>query len=116
MLPAPTVANCDRYGAFGVGLSHDVAVKRFTKALKWKSKGIRIIYTSPALPPYNITASKKIDNKLFNNIQKAFTKLDVNNPKHKIVVKSLSNKYDGFIETMDADYDVVRSLIKPFSK
>ena len=95
---------------------YDAGILKDTKALKWKSKGIRIIYTSPALPPYNITASKKIDNKLFNNIQKAFTKLDVNNPKHKIVVKSLSNKYDGFIETMDADYDVVRSLIKPFSK
>ena len=95
---------------------YDAGILKDTKALKWKSKGVRIIYTSPELPPYNITASKNIDKKLFNNIQKAFTKLDVNNPKHKMVVKSLSNKYDGFTETTDSDYDVVRNLIKPFSK
>jgi len=95
---------------------YDAGILKDTKALKWKSKGIRIIYISPELPPYNITASKNIDKKLFNKIQKAFTKLDVNNPKHQMVVKSLSNKYDGFIETTDADYDVVRDLIKPFSK
>ena len=95
---------------------YDAGILKDTKAIKWKNKGIRIIYASPELPPYNITASKNIDNKLFNKIQKAFTKLDINNPKHQMVVKSLSNKYDGFIETTDADYDVVRELIKPFSK
>ena len=93
---------------------YDAGILKDTKALKWKSKGIRIIYTSPELPPYNITASKNIDKKLFNKIQKAFTKLDVNHPKHQMVIKSLSSKYDGFIETTDADYDVVRDLIKPF--
>ena len=95
---------------------YDAGILKDTKALKWKSKGVRIIYASPELPPYNITASKNIDKKLFNKIQKAFTKLDVNNPKHQMVVKSLSNKYDGFVETTDSDYDVVRDLIKPFSK
>ena len=95
---------------------YDAGILKDTKALKWKSKGVRIIYASPELPPYNITARKNIDKKLFNKIQKAFTKLDVNNPKHQMVVKSLSNKYDGFVETTDSDYDVVRDLIKPFSK
>lgn len=92
----------------------DAGIIKDTKAYKWQGKGIRIIYASPELPPYNITASNKLSNEMFNKISKAFTELDVNNPQHRPVIKALSFKYDGFVTTSDSDYDIVRKLIKPF--
>ena len=95
---------------------YDAGILKDTKAFKWEKKGIRILYASPELPPYNITASKTVSHNLFNKVQKSFTNLDVNNPKHLPVIKALSQKYDGFVATTDDDYNVVRKLIKPFSK
>ena len=97
-------------GFFQAGILKD------SKALKWKDKGLRIIYSTPPLPPYNITASSKVDKVLLDNIRKAFLRLDINKPEHKAVIKAMGKKYDGFASTNDAEYDVVRKLIKPFEK
>lgn len=94
----------------------DAGILKDTKAIKWQNKGIRIIYSSPELPPYNITVSRKVGKKLFKQIQNAFTKLDLNNKEHRLVIKSLSEKYNGFVPAQDKEYDVVRTLVKPFSK
>lgn len=40
--------------------------------------------------------------------------LDPKNPDHNRIIKALDKKYDGFAPTSDAEYDVVRQLIKPF--
>lgn len=93
----------------------DAGILKDTKAFKWKSKGVRILYSSPHLPPYNITASNKIDEKTFMQLQKAFLGLNVKNPKHHRVIKALSKKYDGFEKASDKEYDVIRELTKPFS-
>jgi len=92
----------------------DAGILKDTKAFKWQDKGIRIIYESPALPPYNITANSTLDEKTFLALQKIFLQLDVNNPEHSRVIKALSSKYDGFAPTNDEEYDVVRELITPF--
>jgi phosphonate transport system substrate-binding protein len=85
-------------------------------AYKWQGKGLRILHSSPDLPPYNIVASKNVSPSLMKDLRKAFLSLDHNNPKHLEVIKALDQKYDGFAATSDAEYDVVRQLIKPFSK
>lgn len=97
-------------GDFEAGILKD------TKALKWKNKGIRIIHSSPHLPPYNIAASSKLSPKQRKLIRQALLDLDINNPKHKKIIKALSSKYDGFSETSDTEYNVVRKLIAPFVK
>ena len=97
-------------GDFEAGILKD------TKALKWKSKGVRILYSSPHLPPYNIAASSKLSPTQRKTIRQALLDLDIKNPKHKKVIKALSSKYDGFSETSDAEYNVVRKLIAPFVK
>ena len=38
------------------------------------------------------------------------------NPAHARIIKSLDPSYSGFAPTNDAEYDVVRRLIKPFEK
>lgn len=94
----------------------DAGILKDTMAYKWESKGIRILYQTPDLPPYNITASKNVDKKLLKQLQHAFLSLDGTNPGHLAVIKAIDKKYNGFAPTSDKEYDVIRQLIKPFNK
>lgn len=94
----------------------DAGILKDTMAFKWEGKGLRILYSSPHLPPYNIAASKNVDDKLLAQIKQAFLDLDGKNPEHLKIIKALDKKYNGFAPTSDKEYDVVRELIKPFSK
>ena len=95
---------------------YDAGILKDTTALDWQDKGLRIIHASLPLPPYNITASSKVDKSLLEKMRKAFLKLDIKNPKHHAIIAALDNDYDGFAATSDAEYDVVRELIAPFDK
>ena len=94
----------------------DAGILKDTKAFKWESKGLRILYRSPDLPPYNITVSSRVDQKTRQKLRDAFLTLNDSNPRHRTIIKALSKKYNGFAPAKDADYDVVRKLIKPFNK
>jgi len=94
----------------------DAGILKDSKAFKWQDKGLRILYSTPQLPPYNIAASNKIGPVLLKRLQDAFLQLDINNPEHKAIIKSMGKKYNGFAPTQDAEYDVVRKLVKPFEK
>jgi len=94
----------------------DAGILKDTKFFQWKNRGVRLLYASPKLPPYNIAASHNVDDQLLEKITQAFLKLDVNKPADKVIIKSLDKKYDGFTATNDAEYDVVRKLVAPFSK
>jgi len=95
---------------------YDAGILKDTTAYKWEKKGLRILYSSDPLPPYNLAASSKIDDETFNKLKQAFLKLDAKNDEHRKVIKSLDKKYDGFAATSDQEYDVIRKLIKPFEK
>jgi len=92
----------------------DAGILKDTTALKWEKKGLRILYASPALPPYNISVSSKVDEGTLKSLKKAFLNLNPGNPEHMKIIKALDKKYDGFAPTSDAEYDVIRQLIKPF--
>lgn len=92
----------------------DAGILKDTMAYKWEGKGLRILHASPALPPYNIVASKNVSKKTLADLRKVFLSLDKNNPEHLKVIKAVDKKYDGFAATNDAEYDVVRKLVAPF--
>jgi phosphonate transport system substrate-binding protein len=94
----------------------DAGILKDTMAFQWQGKGLRILAESPALPPYNIAANGDIDDATLAKLKDAFLTLDKNNPEHLKVIKAIDKKYDGFAATSDAEYDVVRELIKPFNK
>jgi len=94
----------------------DAGILKDTKAFKWQGKGLRILYSSSHLPPYNITASKNVDPSLLAQLKKAFLALDSKNPEHLKIIKAVDKKYNGFAATSDAEYDVIRKLIAPFNK
>jgi len=95
---------------------YDAGILKDTTAFKWNKKGLRILHSSKPLPPYNLAASGNVDEDTFVKLKQAFLKLDAKNENHRKVIKSLDKKYDGFSETSDAEYDVIRSLTKPFEK
>lgn len=94
----------------------DAGILKDTTAYEWERKGLRVIHKSPELPPYNISVSHRVGDELYAAIRRAFLKLDPANPEHLRVIKSLDPSYNGFAPTSDAEYDVVRMLVKPFEK
>lgn len=93
----------------------DAGVLKDTLAYKWENNGIRILYRSPQLPPYNIVVHHDMPEKLYQRIKTAFLSLDPNNPQHQNIIKALDSKYTGFAETSDKEYDIIRKLIAPFT-
>ncbi len=94
----------------------DAGILKDTTAYEWERKGLRVLHASPDLPPYNIVVSRRIDEALYAALRRAFLKLDPANPEHLRIIKSLDPNYSGFAPASDADYDVVRKLIRPFDK
>ncbi len=92
----------------------DAGILKDTMAYKWEGKGLRILHASPALPPYNIVASKNVSKEMLIKLQQIFLSLDKNNPDHLKVIKAVDKKYDGFAATNDVEYNVVRKLVAPF--
>ena len=103
------IARAVMNGDFQAGILKD------TMAIKWEGKGLRVIYASPDLPPYNIVASRKVNEKTLQQLKAAFLKLNRHNREHMKIIQALDNQYDGFAPTSDAEYDIVRQLIKPFA-
>jgi len=93
----------------------DAGILKDTMAYKWQEKGLRILYQTNDLPPYNITVSSNVSQQTKEKLREAFLKLNSNNLEHLRIIKSLDKKYDGFETTNDSEYDIVRSLIKPFN-
>lgn len=93
---------------------YDAGIVTDSKARLWVKKGLRVIYSSPNLPPYNFAATAKMDHALFLELQKALLSLDGTNPAHRKVLDAMGVGYDGFAPANDMEYDIVRKLIKPF--
>ena len=104
------IASAVMHGDFDAGILKD------TTAFKWKDKGLRVLYSTPDLPPYNVAVSKNVNQDLMDKITEAFVTLDGDNAEHLKVIKALDKKYNGFAATSDSEYDVVRKLVKPFNK
>ena len=92
----------------------DAGILKDTTAFQWEKKGLRTIYASPELPPYNIAAGRQVKEPLRRAIQAALLRLNAANPEHRAIIKAMDENYDGFAPASDADYDVIRVLVKPF--
>ncbi len=92
----------------------DAGVLKDTTAYQWEKKGLRLLHASPELPPYNIVVNSRVDEDTYEALRDAFLALDANNLAHADVIKSLDATYDGFAATSDAEYHVVRRMIRPF--
>lgn len=92
----------------------DAGILKDTMAYKWQGKGIRVLYASPELPPYNIAVAGDIDEKVYNRLKGLFLDLNDGTPEHLAIIHAVDPNYSGFAATSDAEYDIVRRLIRPF--
>lgn len=109
----------DHYDNIVRGVLHrdyDAGILKDTMAYKWQNRGIRILYASEPLPPYNITATAQLDHTLLSQIQAAFLRLNPNGAQQQKIIKALDPNYTGFTVGHDSDYEIVRHLIQPFEK
>jgi len=95
---------------------YDAGIVKDTMAHRWRNNGIRTIYSSNELPPFNITAAPTLDQQLYQKMRSAFLKLNINNPEHTELIRGLDPIYTGFDNTSDSEYDIVRTLTRPFRK
>ena len=93
----------------------DAGILKDTMAYKWEGNGIRIIYSTDDLPPYNFSASKNVDKELLAKLQRAFLTLNAENSEQLQIIQSVDKTYSGFAVTSDTEYDIIRRLIKPFN-
>ena len=64
----------------------------------------------------NIAVSRKLEPMLANAIQGALLRLDPANPNHQSIIKAMDPSYDGFVAANDADYEIIRTLVRPFER
>ena len=94
----------------------DAGILKDTTAYMWEKQGLRIFYSSPELPPYNIVVGRHVSPATARAIQDALLKLRLDNDEHRKIIKALDPSYDGFAPTTDAEYNIIRTLVKPFEK
>ena len=92
----------------------DAGILKDSIADEFKSRGLRVIYSSPPLPSYLFAVSGKLPEATANKLRDALLALKTDIPEHKTILKTLDQGYDGFTEASDRDYDVIRKLIEPF--
>ena len=95
---------------------YDAGIVLDSTAARWQNKGLRVLYASQALPPYNIAASARLDHDTVLKLRNALLKLNPSNPAHRPIIAALGESYTGFAPVRDEDYDIVRKLIIPFKK
>ncbi len=88
----------------------DAGILKDTDATKWENHGLRVIYKSPPLPPYNIVVNGDVSEKLYEHIKAAFLKLDPKDPTQLEVIQALDKEYTGFAPATDKEYDIIRKL------
>lgn len=79
-------------------------------------RGLRVLHTSPPLPPYVFAVDAQMPAELAHKLRTAFLGLRAEQPQQRAILEALGKGYDGFVPAQDADYDVVRRLIAPFAK
>ena len=92
---------------------YDAGILKESVYVDFRSKGLRVIHSSPDLPPYLFAVSSKTPRATAEKLRKAFVTLKADSPKHNAILKALDKGYTGFTDASDKDYDVVRRLLAP---
>lgn len=105
-----TIAKAVLRGDFDAGIMKHALVDDYDNG----PQGLRTLYMSPPLPPYLFAVNAQLPAKVVAKLRKAFLDLKPDSPRHRAILSSLDDTYDGFIRIGDRDYDLVRKLIAPF--
>jgi phosphonate transport system substrate-binding protein len=91
----------------------DAGVVKESIFVEYRNRGLRVIHSSPPLPPYLFAVSNKMPPATAKKLRDALVALKADSVEHNAILKELDKGYDGFTDAHDRDYDVVRKLIAP---
>ena len=91
----------------------DAGIVKESIFVEFRNRGLRVIHSSPQLPPYLFAVSHKMPQATAKKLRDALVALKADSVEHNAILKQLDKGYDGFTDAHDADYDVVRKLIAP---
>jgi phosphonate transport system substrate-binding protein len=101
------VANAVGAGEYDAGGVKDSVADQFAA-----EKKVKIIATSDSIPEFPICVNKNVSAELESKIKAAFIKLDGKDEASKKILTSINPKYSGVEPAADADYNVIREMIK----
>jgi phosphonate transport system substrate-binding protein len=91
----------------------DAAGVKESVANDFQEKGFaRILAVSADIPEFPICVSKHLSPELVAKLEAALLKLSAENEAHKPVIAAINKKYTGCEKAVDADYEVIRGMIK----
>jgi methyl-accepting chemotaxis protein len=99
------IANAVLAGDFDAG-----AVMEAT-ANKYRDKGIKFIKISEDIPEFNISVSDKLDADLASQLKALLIAITDGTAEGALILKSINEKYTGFMESVDDDYSGVRTMM-----
>ena len=94
-------------GTFDAGVVKERVAKEFLP------RGLRIVYTSEAIPGSPIVVSKHCPPEIAATLREALLRLDVRKPEIKAMVADWDQEFQyGFTTANDTDYNAVRAIIR----
>ncbi len=82
-----------------------------TTAYKYKDMGLKFIKFSEDIPEFNIAVSSKFDPVLTAELKALLLSISDSSPEGASILRSIDEKYTGFAEAADDDYNGVRLLM-----
>jgi len=92
----------------------DAGILKDTVADDFKSKGIRVLKSSAQLPSYVFAVEKSTPKETVEKLKAAFLALKRGTAENNATLDGFDKGYDGFVESSDAAYDIVRKLTAPY--
>lgn len=80
-------------------------------ANKYRDKGLKFIKSSDDIPEFNISVSGKIDADLASQLKALMIDITDSTAEGALILKSINENYTGFMESVDDDYNGVRTMM-----
>jgi phosphonate transport system substrate-binding protein len=91
---------------------YDAGGLREPTARAYQDQGLEVIKTSIDIPEFNISASKRLDQRTSGLIKKALIALDLKDKSHARLLTAVDKEYTGFVAAADKDYDGIRKIME----
>jgi len=83
-----------------------------TTARKFADSGLKLLKFSEDIPEFNICVSETLEAAFVEELRSVLTAADISTKEGSEALTSINDKYTGFMEAADTDYDNVRVMMK----
>ena len=81
-------------------------------AYRYQSRGLRFLHVSDPIPSVPLVVRPDVPEPFVHAVKAALLRIDRNNPEHQRITAEWNEEFKyGFVETMDADYEPIRTML-----